>query len=274
MRSATRLGEYLALVKVITELYYPIHRNVKDVLCALSLCKASALALGYCQESLDLQFLIEDITKAQRDDPNYFQSTDRNDRVEEVLTPPFLHRLDMARDAIQHNLSADAIKQFVWLEQSKVSESMLAMCDHATDPIQIPLIEEAMCCLETGCYHSAIVMSWSVAFDHIRRWIFASKRKRLKDFNAICATRRCNPVVIYEDFCDMRDHDVLEIAHKAKLYDSNKEKFLKASLGKRNQHGHPSLMPISKEQATGYIDGLIVNVFTNKQFYYRKKSRI
>ena len=117
-------------------------------------------------------------------------------------------------------------------------------------------------------------MAWNLTYDHIRRWIFVSKRGRLPKFNAKLSARnksptvKHDPIVEYEDFEQHKESLVLDLAYEAKLYPKYINQLLGNGLTDRNHLAHPSSRQANLTSAIGYIENFMLNVLYNEMFRY------
>ncbi len=127
-------------------------------------------------------------------------------------------------------------------------------------------MSEAIKCYHVKAFRAAIVMAWNLAYDHLLHWVLADAT-RLAAFNArilprIGAKRGTGLVIAKrEDFEELKEQEVLDIASAASLFASgNTKKLLDIQLTKRNLAAHPSLLAIDGPQADDTISSLVSNV--------------
>jgi hypothetical protein len=68
------------------------------------------------------------------------------------------------------------------------------------------------------------------------------------------------PIAKREDFEELKESELLQIAKSAGNITDNVYKILKEKLDRRNMAAHPSTVVISKLQAEDFIHDLVVNV--------------
>src|SRR5262249_39192629 len=138
----------------------------------------------------------------------------------ERLPNEFLTQITDLSQELEQLIMQSANTEVVRINRSAVSDGLRLLHKTASDPYQQEYIAETIRALETGACRAAIVMGWNIAFDHLRQWIFASPRKRLKAFNAVTTTRNRKPLQVakYDDFFDHRERDVIEDAYEGKLF--------------------------------------------------------
>jgi hypothetical protein len=122
-------------------------------------------------------------------------------------------------------------------------------------------LQEAIRCYRAEAFRAAIVMSWSVAYDHVCETIVA---KHLADFQAkwlahFVNSKKKPTFTKREDFYEHGEKDVLYIAHAIKMTDKNVNGILEDSLRTRNLAAHASGVTFEAPQAEAYILNLINN---------------
>ena len=119
-------------------------------------------------------------------------------------------------------------------------------------------------------------MGWSLVYEHIRQWLFQSKA-RLAKFNSELITRnrtntlKYEPISSYDDFIVLGEHFCLEVGYASKLWNKQHNQILQNALTDRNHFAHPSMRKVTVHSAAGYIDNLVVNILTVREFSRRKK---
>jgi hypothetical protein len=92
----------------------------------------------------------------------------------------------------------------------------------------------------------------------------ASGAKRLADFNAsvvsVVGQKRAVTISKRDEFEELKESNVIDIAGHANLFSANTKKILKIQLDKRNLAAHPSLVEIHAPQADDTISSLVNNV--------------
>jgi hypothetical protein len=137
------------------------------------------------------------------------------------------------------------------------------------------MIQETQRCIESGACRAAMVMAWCLAYDHLRQWIFSNKNRRLPAFNGVLTTKNrtktqlYDPITAYEEFDDLGERFVIDIAYEAKLFPKQKHQVLVNGLTDRNHFAHPNSRGATLESAVGYIDNLLVNLLTHDDFGFR-----
>ena len=107
-------------------------------------------------------------------------------------------------------------------------------------------------------------MVWNLAYDHLLTWLTADA-KRLADFNANIPVpsggkRPAAVIGRRDDFEDLRERQVLDIASKANLITDGVKKVLVMGLDRRNLAAHPSGIDIAQPTADDMIHSLVTNV--------------
>jgi len=123
-------------------------------------------------------------------------------------------------------------------------------------------LQEALACYRVGAFRASIVMTWNLAYDHLRRWIM-SDSNRLAALNAAILVRypkKALTIALADDFDDLKESEILEACRTAKLLSKNVFDILKEKLGRRNKAAHPSSIVVSQHQADDTITDLVNNV--------------
>jgi hypothetical protein len=147
-----------------------------------------------------------------------------------------------------------------------VSQMLKDLIGKLSDEAERLFLSEAIKCYHVKAFRAAIVMAWNLAYDHLLHWVLADAT-RLAAFNArilprIGAKRGTGLVIAKrEDFEELKEQEVLDIASAASLFASgNTKKLLDIQLTKRNLAAHPSLLAIDGPQADDTISSLVSNV--------------
>jgi hypothetical protein len=121
-------------------------------------------------------------------------------------------------------------------------------------------------CFKHGAFRASVVMAWNLAFDHLCSWI-VSDAKRLADFNARMPLRYPKekyPVVTKrEDFVEMKESHIIDIADSAYVVTSNVAKVLREKIIRRNMAAHPADVSTLQPTAEEFIRDLVENVVLN-----------
>lgn len=123
-------------------------------------------------------------------------------------------------------------------------------------------LQEALNCYRVKAFRSAIVMAWNLAYDHLLRWLLAEPA-RLQTFNQRIPVRypkKQVQVAAFDDFEDLKESEVVEVASSAGLLNGNVVKVLDKELKRRNSAAHPSPTVFTQYQAEDSITDLVNNV--------------
>jgi hypothetical protein len=146
-----------------------------------------------------------------------------------------------------------------------VKQLLLDLPGKVSDANEKTFLREAIDCYKVKAYRAATVMSWNLAYDHLLTWIVA-KPERLTDFNggidARLGAKRAGTVRITkrDNFEDLTEREVLDIAAKTDLIADNMKKVLVRGLDDRNLAAHPSGIEIDQPNADSTIYSLVTNV--------------
>jgi len=124
-------------------------------------------------------------------------------------------------------------------------------------------LDEALKCYRARAFRACIVMTWNLAYNHLLNWLLADAT-RLAQFNATIVKRNSKKpglrIAKYNDFEELKEREVIDIASSAGLYNSSVYKILKDKLDKRNIAAHPSNVVVTQPQADDTITDLVNNV--------------
>ncbi len=164
-------------------------------------------------------------------------------------------------------------KEILLLDTTAVSERLRDLAGAAVlNDAQQRLLEETILCLECGAYRAAVVMGWNLAYDVIRRWVFANK---LDPFNQQLTTQyqdrngkpTYTPIQKYEDFSAGKpsERTVIDTCYFAGIIGEKLRDELRQCLRRRNEYAHASTRSPTAQQANAYIDDLI-DIITSPPF--------
>jgi hypothetical protein len=146
---------------------------------------------------------------------------------------------------------------------AEISNLLKGLTESVTDGPERVFLNEAIRCYEVTAFRAAIVMTWNLAYDHLRRWIIKDQ-VRLEKFNQGAGKRfqkSPKPVVVNESgFDEFKESEFLDSCSSGKVIDKNLEAMLREKLKRRNMAAHPSSIIISQPQADDVIADLIQNV--------------
>ena len=175
-------------------------------------------------------------------------------------TPPFL-----LHNKAGYTLSREARRTFdrtLGQRQATVAADKLLrdLPAKLSSPIEKEYLEEALLCFTAGAFRAAILMTWNVAFSHLCNLIFD---KHITAFNAQLATTFAKspkkPVLKLDDFQDLKEFDVLQIARSSRLITNAEHHLLQEKLNKRNAAAHPSGIKIAPHTADAFIIDILEN---------------
>lgn len=129
-------------------------------------------------------------------------------------------------------------------------------------------LEETLICLRNKAFRATVVMAWNLAFDHLCYWVLNDATK-LGDFNTWSPKRykgeKYPPVTKREDFMDMKESHVIEIASSAGIISTNVTRILREKLTRRNMAAHPADVTTLQPTAEEVIRDLVENVVLKLQ---------
>jgi len=190
--------------------------------------------------------------------------------------PPNLRR-DMARlaerrpaellkDATGYRLEA-RVREALDAKYSEAPSSIAVARLLVDLPSKVPgaeaseFLREALTCYRVKAFRSAIVMAWTLAYDHLLRWLLADA-KRLQTFNQRIPVRypkKQIQVAAFDDFEGLKESEVIEVASSAGLLNGGLVKILDKELKRRNSAAHPSPTVFTQYQAEDAITDLVNN---------------
>lgn len=127
---------------------------------------------------------------------------------------------------------------------------------------QSVFLRETLDCYRVKAFRSAIVMAWNLAYDHLLKWLLADAA-RVQTFNQRIPVRfpkKQVQVANFDDFEDLKESEVVEVANSAGLLSGNVVKVLDKELKRRNSAAHPSPTTFTQYQAEDSITDLVNNV--------------
>lgn len=142
----------------------------------------------------------------------------------------------------------------------QVSKDLFELVQKLTDSQEKSFAQEALNCFGVEAYRATVVMVWSLAIDHLQKYIFG---KKLQEFNAAVSShsdKKMTQVVDYDDFSNFRESRLIELMRSANIITNDVRKLLVEKLGTRNSAGHPSGITISGHKTTEFCLDLIENI--------------
>jgi hypothetical protein len=144
-----------------------------------------------------------------------------------------------------------------------VSKLLLDLTESIQDGPEKVFLDEAIRCYRVAAFRAAIVMTWNLAYDHLRRWLMCNP-DRLEAFNLGSKKRftKSPKSEIYkiEDFEDYKESEFIDACSSGKVISKNLETMLREKLKRRNMAAHPSMITILQPQADDVISDLVRNV--------------
>lgn len=133
-----------------------------------------------------------------------------------------------------------------------------------TNPDEIDFLIEAFDCYKVRAFRSVIIMTWCLAISHVMEFII-SDSSRLGRFNSSINARYPKKninITVFEDFSDLKEFEIIDIAQHAKLIAKNKADILREKLKRRNMAAHPASIEISQAQVDDFVTDLVNNIVT------------
>lgn len=122
-------------------------------------------------------------------------------------------------------------------------------------------LSEALGCFTHNFWRASIVMTWCLAFDHVRSYLFD---EHLEALNSKFSARR-SPFTIskIEDFEVVGERDLIDTARAVGALTKETHKTLVHLLDDRNSFAHPSGKPITASIAEAYIERSILEIINH-----------
>lgn len=118
---------------------------------------------------------------------------------------------------------------------------------------QKALFDEAIECVEKGCFRAAHVMAWAAFMDYLERKIASDGLKKVKAVKSAWSK--------FKNVEDLREHiaeyQLIDAAKDVGLLSKTETKTLHGLLSKRNECAHPSNHDPDMNEAIGYISELL-----------------
>ena len=133
-----------------------------------------------------------------------------------------------------------------------------------TNSDEIDFLTEAFDCYRVKAFRSFMIMVWCLAISHVMEYII-SDAERLGKFNSSIKMRypkKDLTVTVWEDFSDLKEFEVIDVAQHAKLLSKNRADVLREKLKRRNMAAHPSSIEVTQAQADDYVTDLVNNIVT------------
>ncbi|MGH8755486.1 MAG: hypothetical protein ACREU0_06630, partial [Burkholderiales bacterium] len=156
-----------------------------------------------------------------------------------------------AREEIKRLIDARPSKQIV-------STEIMRLLSGLRSELRKNYLEEVYGCFQSNFLRAAIVLSWCVAFDSFREWLY---RNHLGPLNSTMAKWK-KPIKILnlEDFEYLTERTVIDTAKEAGIVGKETNKILVSLLDRRNSYAHPTGRTISISAAETYIEEVINEV--------------
>src|SRR5258707_723648 len=134
-----------------------------------------------------------------------------------------------------------------------VQKLLAELPDKVPDIVERVFLQETLNCYRVQAYRAAIVMAWSLAFDHVLRWILRDA-VRLAEFNSAILVKYPKRVGVsiakFEDFSEeFKEFEIIEVCRTGTLLSKDQIEILREKLKKRNSAAHPSTVIVTQPQA-------------------------
>jgi hypothetical protein len=123
-------------------------------------------------------------------------------------------------------------------------------------------IEEAVKCIENGCYRAAVVLSWAGAVAVLYDNVVAH---HLAAFNAEALRRdpKWKTAKNADDLARLKESEFLNILGALSILGKNAKQELENCLTLRNGCGHPNSLKLGEAKVAAQVETLILNVFSS-----------
>lgn len=147
----------------------------------------------------------------------------------------------------------------------EVSKLISDLPESIPDLKERDFFSETLICYKHGAFRAAIVMMWNLAYSHFCDWIL---KNHMTQFNAQWPLRfseqhkksKIKIITNLEQFGELKESEVIEIARSAGLISQGIHKTLIEKLGKRNSAAHPSGHSFKQLQTEEFVHDLVTNV--------------
>jgi hypothetical protein len=129
------------------------------------------------------------------------------------------------------------------------------------DPNLREYLAEAINCFDSNYFRAAIVMAWCAGYGILRAYLFNRHLTALNTAMASWKTPRT--IAKVEDFDELGERVVLDVAKGASAITKEQHKQLVALLDQRNSFAHPSGRKVSAPIAEAYLTQIIDEVIVN-----------
>ncbi|MBL8159478.1 hypothetical protein JNJ66_03400 [Candidatus Saccharibacteria bacterium] len=156
----------------------------------------------------------------------------------------------------------DEIDRLVKQEPVKVSIStqLTDIVSQVSDNNEKNFLIEALNCYRIEAYRAFIIMVWIVVINHLQMYIFANDLGAFNTALTKSPDRKVKKIVNYDDFSDLSESKLIELARSANIISSDVRKLLDEKLGTRNSAAHPSGIKIGGHKATEFAIDVVNNV--------------
>jgi len=118
---------------------------------------------------------------------------------------------------------------------------------------QKKLFDEAVSCIERGCFRAGHVMAWAAFMDYLENKLASDGLKKVKAFKPGWSR--------FKGIEELREHiaeyQLIGAAKDVGLLSSTERKTLQGLLAKRNECAHPSSHSPGMNEAIGYLSELL-----------------
>lgn len=242
-------------------------RYFRDMLSELEQYQGLLRIYGFEKEQADLDRLVADVRQA-------LASTEES--YDRRLDSSLFQRLHEIAFSVHQSINSQLEhRKVILVNDDPVIGRLYELRSQSKDASHKVIITDTIRCLQAGAFRASIVMGWNLTYEHVRQWIYKSKRKRLKQFNGVLTTKnksanvKYDPIKDYDDFYLLGEKFVLCIAYEAGLLTKQYHQILENALTDRNHFAHPSNRKATASTASGYLDNLIANILTEAHFAIR-----
>jgi hypothetical protein len=267
-----RAFDYIGLGELLSALRWPSSRRPAEVIDDVRNLRLILGRFAFDRIERRLREFEETVAEELEQHPEKFKSDYPYTGAESIPKKLLLSLNEIVQLLAETILQNWSSREVLPIDRSAVSDMLRALEGTLREDHQKVILSDTIRCLECGAYRAAIVMGWNLAYEHLRQWIFKRKRSRLKQFNAVLVTRNRGPnepyppVTVYEDFFEIGERVVIDVAYKAKLFNKQTHQVLVHALTDRNHFAHPSFRRATAVSAAGYIENLILSVVTDPHF--------
>lgn len=143
------------------------------------------------------------------------------------------------------------------------ADDLAAIIPQVSDRSVREYLEEAAACLGAGARRAFVVFVWAGAVSTIREEVWRFGPKSIE-----AALQAHNPKAKFKkkgDLENVKDADLLQIAHDMEIFDKSQKKRLLEALDLRNSCGHPGRYHVGDRKAHSFLEDVVATVWSKRE---------